>query len=103
MSAVRDAVNKLLRLELIEPVENAIPVLDRDFLGHLKRDLSLAIGPLAEVLIEDAINDLGYSIEKFPEHRVAELVEMLAREIHREDKRAIFKHNMVSRIKERGY
>jgi hypothetical protein len=103
MSSVREAVNKLLRLQLIELVEDAISFMDRDFLDYLKKELSLAIGPLAEVLIEDAVNDLGYSMAKFPQHRAAELVDMLAREIHREDKRAIFKQNMVNKIKEKRY
>jgi DNA-binding transcriptional ArsR family regulator len=103
MSAVREAVNKLLRLHLIELVEDGIRIMDRDFLVYLKRELSLAIGPLAEVLIEDAVNDLGYSMVKLPQHRAAELVEMLAKEIHREDKRAIFKQNMVNKIKEKRY
>jgi hypothetical protein len=103
MSAVREAVNKLLRLQLIEIVEDAIPMTDGDFLDYLKKELSLAIGPLAEVLIEDAVNDLGYSMARFPQHRAAELVEMLAREIHREEKRTIFLQNMVNKIKEKKY
>jgi hypothetical protein len=103
MSAIREAVNKLLRLQLIELVDDAIPMLDKGFLDYLKKELSLAIGPLAEVIIEDTVNDLGYSMAKVPQHRVAELVEMLAREVHREDKRATFKQHMVSRIKEKGY
>lgn len=103
LSAVREAVNRLLQLELIELVEDATPVIDKDFLGYLKLELSLAIGPLAEVIIEDAINDLGYSIPKFPQHRAAELVEMLAREIHREEKKGVFKQNAVNKIKEKKY
>jgi hypothetical protein len=103
MSVVREAVNKLLRLQLIELAEDAIPVADKGFLDYLKMELSLAIGPLAEVIIEDTVNELGYSMAKVPQHRAAELVEMLAREIHREDKRVIFKQNMVSKIKEKGY
>jgi hypothetical protein len=103
MSIVREAVNKLLRLQLIELAEDAIPVADKGFLDYLKMELSLAIGPLAEVIIEDTVNELGYSMAKVPQHRAAELVEMLAREIHREDKKVIFKQNMVSKIKEKGY
>ena len=103
MSIVREAVNKLLRLQLIELLEDAIPMVDKGFLDYLKMELSLAIGPLAEVIIEDTVNELGYSMAKVPQHRAAELVEMLAREIHREDKRVIFKQNMVSEMKEKGY
>jgi hypothetical protein len=103
MSSVREAVNKLMQLDLIELVEDAISALERDFIDYLKRELSLAIGPLAEVLIEDAMNDMGYSKDRFPAPRAAELVEMLGKEIHREDKKAVFKQNLVLKIKEKGY
>jgi hypothetical protein len=103
MSSVREAVNRLMHLELIELVEDAVSSLDRDFLEYLKRELSLAIGPLAEVLIEDAMGDMGYSAERFPAQRAAELVEMLGREIHREDKKATFKQNLVLKIKGKGH
>jgi hypothetical protein len=58
---------------------------------------------VAEVLIEDAVNDMGYSVEKFPSQRAAELVEMLGRDIHREEKKTAFKQSLVSKIKEKGY
>ena len=103
MSSVREAVHKLMQLDIIELVEDTISALDRDFLDYLRRELSLAIGPLAEVLIEDAVSDLGYSVERFPAQRAAELVEMLGKEIHREDKQSAFKQNLVIKIREKGY
>ncbi|MBP1742246.1 MAG: hypothetical protein H6Q48_4539 [Deltaproteobacteria bacterium] len=103
MSTVREAANKLLRLKLIEQVAEAVAVVDADFMDALKRALSLAIGPLAPILIEDAVNELGQSATRFPTRRAPELVESLSREIAREDKRAVFKVAMVRKIKEKGY
>jgi len=103
MSSLREAVNKLLKIKLIEAVAEAISAVDADFMDTLKRELSLAIGPLAEILIEDAVNDLGQSLTPFPTRRAPELVESLSREIQREDKRAVFKQAMVRKIKEKGY
>ena len=103
MSSLRAAVNKLLKLKLIEPMAEANSAVDADFMDTLKRELSLAIGPLAQILIEDAVNDLGQSVTRFPTRRAPELVESLSREIQREDKRAAFKQNMVRKIKEKGY
>ncbi len=103
MSSLREAVNKLLKIKLIEPVAEAISAVDADFMDTLKRQLSLAIGPLAPILIEDAVNDLGQNLDRFPARRAAELVESLSREIQREDKRAVFKQNMVHAMKEKGY
>ncbi|MBP1742771.1 MAG: hypothetical protein H6Q48_5064 [Deltaproteobacteria bacterium] len=103
MSSMREAASKLLKLKLIEQVAEAISAVDADFMETLKRELSLAIGPLAQILIEDAVNDLGQSVTRFPTRRAPELVESLSREIQREDKRAAFKQNMVRKIKEKGY
>jgi hypothetical protein len=103
MSSMREAARKLLKLKLIEQVAEAISAVDADFMDTLKRELSLAIGPLAQILIEDAATDLGQSVARFPTRRAPELVESLSREIQREDKRAAFKHNMVRKIKEKGY
>ena len=103
MSTLREAASKLLKLKLIEQVAEAIDAVDADFMNTLKRELSLAIGPLAQILIEDAVNDLGQSIARFPSRRAPELVESLSREIQREDKRSVFKQAMVRKIKEKGY
>jgi hypothetical protein len=103
MSALRGAASKLLKLKLIEQVAEAIDAVDADFMDTLKRELSLAIGPLAQILIEDAVNDLGQSMSRFPTRRAPELVENLSRDIQREDKRSAFKQAMVRKIKEKGY
>ena len=103
MSSLRAAVNKLLKLKLIEPMAEANSAVDADFMDTLKRELSLAIGPLAQILIEDAVHDLGQSVERFPRQQAPELVECLSREIQREEKKAAFKQNMVRKIKEKGY
>jgi hypothetical protein len=103
MSTLREAASKLLKLKLIEHVAEGVAAVDADFMDTLKRELSLAIGPLAQILIEDAVNDLGQSVTCFPIRRAPELVESLSREIQREDKRALFKQAMVRKIKEKRY
>jgi len=100
---IREVISRLLEYKLIEPLEDATAVADNEFFEYLKRQLGQAIGPIAEVLIEDAASELGYSLEKFPGYRVAELVDLLAKEIQKEDKRTAFKQNMLQKIKEKGY
>ncbi|MGD2125425.1 MAG: hypothetical protein PVG99_05050 [Desulfobacteraceae bacterium] len=103
MGAIRQVTAKLLKLKLVEPVEGAVSVLDRDFLDFLSTQLRLAVGPIGEVLIEDAMVDLGNDLNQFPSHRAAELVDLLARQIQREEKRTEFQQSMISKIKEKGY
>ena len=102
--SLREAVSKLLKLNLIENVvEGTGTFLDNDFLGYLNEQLALAIGPVAEVIIEDTISDLGCKMSQIPSHKIAELIDLLSREIQREERKESFKLNMVKRIKEKGY
>jgi hypothetical protein len=103
MATMRDATSKLLDLKLIESVERVERVLDQEFMSFLISELSIAIGPLGEVIVEDGLEDLGFTAKNFPAHRAAELINLLAQEIQRDEKRTEFKQNMVKKIREKGY
>jgi len=103
MATLREAAGKLLELKLIETVEAAIAVVDNEFISFMITELSMAIGPLGEVIVEDGLEDLGFSRHNFPAHRAAELINLLAQEIQREEKKTEFKQNMVKKIREKGY
>lgn len=102
LSIIRKVISKLLELRLVEPIQTNISMLDNSFLDCLNIQLSLAVGPIAEVLIEDAAADVGHNLSHFPTHRAAELVDLLARQIQSRDKRADFKQNMIKQIREQG-
>ena len=103
LADLREMVSKLLELKLIEPAQAAVKMLDNDFFDTLNAEMALAVGPIAEVIIEDAVGDLGLNLAQVPSHRAAELVELLAREIQRDEKKVEFKQNMISKMKEKGY
>jgi len=103
MATLREAVGKLAGLKLIEIVQSSPNVLDQDFLDFLISEMSMAIGPLGEVVVEDGLEDLGFNKSNFPTQRAAELVNLLAEEIQRDEKRNEFKQNMVQKIREKGY
>ena len=103
MATLRQAVGKLAGLKLIEIVQSSPHVLDQDFLDFLVSEMSMAIGPLGEVVVEDGLEDLGFNKTNFPSQRAAELVNLLSEEIQREEKRNEFKQNMVQKIREKGY
>ncbi len=100
---LRESVSKLLKFNLIEIVEGTGAFLDNDFMGYLNEQFALAIGPVAEVIIEDAVSDLGYKMSQIPSHKIAELIDLLSAEIQRDEKKEAFKLNMIRRIKEKGY
>lgn len=103
MSTMREIVSRLLQLKLITKIEGKLLFIDRDFLEYLYMQFSLAVGPVAEVLIEDEVHDLGYDLSQFPTQRIAELIDRLSRDIRREEKKNTFTRNMINKIQEKGY
>jgi hypothetical protein len=103
MSTMRQVIAKLMQNGLVQKVEQGIATLDKDFFDYLVVHLSYAVGPIAQVLIEEEVAGLGYKLARFPGHRVAELVDNLAREIRREDKKDVFLKSMAVKIREKKY
>ena len=103
MSSMREIIAKLMQNGLVEKEEQKIVMLDKDFFDYLLAHLSLAVGPIAQVLIEDEVENFGYVLSRFPGHRVAELVDKLAQEIRREEKKNEFIEKMAVKIREKKY
>ena len=103
MSTIREIIAKLMQNGLVEKVDKEIVALDQDFIEYMVAHLALAVGPIAQVLIEDEINYLGHETARFPAHRVVELVDNLAREIRRKEKKDVFLEMMAIKIKEKRY
>jgi hypothetical protein len=103
LGTMRVVISNLLKLGLIEEVRNDVVFLDGDFFRFLLNELSIATGPIASVLIEDEVHDLGYEVDRFPGNRALELVDKLAAEIMRKDRKTVFISNMVRKIRQKGY
>ncbi|MBW2094252.1 MAG: hypothetical protein JRI80_05140 [Deltaproteobacteria bacterium] len=102
MIEIKEAVERLLKLKIIERVREQVSVLPPEFFDYLNAQLSLALGPISGILIEDTVADLGKRVSGFPVQMVAELVDLLARQIRRKEKGITFRQNMVKKMKEMG-
>jgi hypothetical protein len=103
LADIRQVITKLLNLRLVESIERAISIVDQEFIDFLISRMSVAIGPLGEIIVEDGLEELGFNKNNFPSLRTAELVNFLSQEIQREDKRIEFKQAMLKKIREKGY
>ena len=103
MSTMREIIAKLMQNGLVEKVDQETVTLDKDFFDYLVAQLSLAVGPIAQVLIEDEIHKLGHELSRFPGQLVAKLVYNLAREIRRKEKKDVFLKMMATKIQEKRY
>jgi hypothetical protein len=72
--------------------------LDRSFFAYLRDQLAYVIGPIAQVIIDDAVEDLGYDYIYFPYDEADMLVEWVSREIPREEKKKVFESAMAEKI-----
>jgi hypothetical protein len=93
--ALKQALALLLKRGLIEPVRKDIPRLDRMFYDALRINLSKAIGPIAEIIIEDAADEIGLNLQSIPVDQAAELITSISYEIPEEDSRIMFKKSMI--------
>ncbi len=99
---VKQSVNSLLKLGIIELSHQKVSSVGKEFFQFLYQQFSLAVGPIARILIEDAVQDLGQTLDRFPVNLIAELVDLLARQIRKEEKGVMFRQNMLKKIKELG-
>jgi len=98
LEKMKEILAKLLTHKIIGLVNESMPMLKKDFLVYLTDQLSMATGPMAEVLIDETAASLGYNLSNFPTHRVQELIDLLAPKIFREEKRLAFKQNLYKKI-----
>lgn len=103
LADIRSVITKLIDLGLVESVERMVSLVDREFMDFLIAEMSIAIGPLGEIVDEDGVEELGFSKANFPSIRIAELIIYLSQEIQREDKRIEFKQAMLGKIREKRY
>ena len=95
-ATLKATLSKLLDQGLIEPVNKDVPYLNHLFLEALRINLSKAIGPMAEILIVDVVEDMNLKASEIPTNQAAELINNLSLEIPEEKNRIEFKKSMLA-------
>ncbi|MBI5581790.1 MAG: hypothetical protein HY895_21760 [Deltaproteobacteria bacterium] len=88
-------MRNLLEQGLIEPVQRDTLPLDHTFLQVMRLNLSRVIGPMAEILIDDVMAEMGLGPSRIPADQAAEIINRLAREIPDELGQIQFKKSMI--------
>lgn len=100
ISDLRPHLQKLLEYGLIEEVKENVVALDPGFYGYLTGHLSRIAGPIAGVMVEDAVLEIGNGSTDVPKNRAGELIELLGRQIPDEGQRVGFIKMMLSKLRE---
>ena len=69
------------------------------FFQALNTAVAGALGPLAEIIIDDAVEELGFTRATFPRDAVASLAERISAEIREPDKRVRFQQTMLQMLR----
>lgn len=99
LSTIKEILIKLENLNLIELDLNSVECLDNSFYDYLLEELAIAIGPMAEIIIDEEIKALDFDRNTFPVFRAPELIENISDSIPRNDKKIIFQQNMLVKMK----
>lgn len=100
ISDLRPHLQKLMEYGVIEEVQEPVAVLDPQFFGYLSGHLSRIAGPIASVMVEDAVLEVGNGATEVPKNRAGELIELLGGQIPDERQRVEFIKKMLLKLRE---
>ena len=95
-TTLRRALSKLLDQGLIEPVQKDIKEMDDSFLESLQINLSKAIGPMAEILIAEVMEEMELDPDGIPVNHAAEMITQLSLEVPDGENQIQFKKSMLA-------
>jgi DNA-binding Lrp family transcriptional regulator len=97
MSEMRPLLSRLMDGGVIEDTREYI---EPQFYGYLVGRLSRIAGPIARVMVEDAVMQVGGGSAKVPKDRGAELIETLAHQIPHPKQKSAFIREMLQKLKQ---
>ena len=97
--AFKASLVKLVKLNLIERVEETGDYVHEDFLKTVSETLVQLMGPLGEMLIEEVAEDMQLHGRKIPKSTLADFIYNIAREIPAEKQSNEFKKAMLEEMK----
>ncbi len=80
----------------VAPVRSTV---NGTFFAQVTHELAAAMGPLAEIVIDEEVENLGESRQEFPRDRIPDLVERVSQAIPDEARRVKFQQIMLDAIR----
>ena len=99
LEELAENVQNLLKMGVLETSQVIPGVVDKETLDILIQNFSRAIGPMADIIVEDTISDMGYSLSSLPNQRLEQLINQLALEIRDVEASENFTSSMTHLIK----
>ena len=98
---LKKIIQYLHRLGLVEFVEKA--VMDSYFLEFLCDEFTNVVGPVADLILEEVIENMGYNRASFPKSEIINLVQNLTLECDDGPEKEIFIQTILEKLSEEGF
>ncbi len=95
-----ERANQLIKSGLVEQVQKTAASGSQKLVRAMVKELSKAVGPIADILIEDIAEEAGCDLRHLSLHQMERLVQHLAKEIRPKEKAETFYTNMRSLIEQ---
>ena len=82
------------------PQQEVVEIIDEAVLRQVEKELTIAIGPMAPIVIDDCAELMGFQRFDLPRDMVPSLLERLAEEIPDSDRRVRFQESMLEIMKQ---
>ena len=79
-----------------EPEAPRLVLVHPTFFQHLEHEAAAALGPLVGVIVDDAVDAMGFARSSFPRDQASRLVEMVGTEIQDDARRVKFQQGMLA-------
>jgi hypothetical protein len=96
-----DIIEELIGMGLVEIAHPNGKAMDPAFLDFLSDVLSMELGPMGNILLDDALGSLGFVKNNFPEGRLPQLIDCLVLEIAGVGKAEFFKNTVAEELQRR--
>jgi hypothetical protein len=98
LDEIRETTGLLLEAGLIHVIGGQEPVLSGEFFDFVTEKLAMIAGPIARLMVEDAIYDLGGDGREISRSKGVELIDIFSRQIPDDEQRAAFIKVMMEKL-----
>lgn len=102
LNDIRETIRLLLAGGLIQISGGGESGLSKEFFDFVIERLAVIVGPIARLMVEDAIYDLGGNGRKISRNNALELIDIFSRQIPDDEQRAAFIKVMMERLQAGG-
>lgn len=92
-------VQKLLDMGVIQLDEAANTFVSKELVDNMIQEFAQAVGPMADVIIEDVVAKMGHRLNTLPRHKLQQLVNQLIKELPDSQSQEKFKKGLAGKMR----